>query len=300
MDGIIAINKPKGPTSHDVVARLRRLTGVRRTGHTGTLDPMAEGVLVCCLGQATRVVPYLVGLPKEYTGEMTLGASTDTYDAEGRIVPGADPSGVTSDALVDVMRSLTGVIDQEAPPFSAVKVNGKRLYELARQGKETPRKVRTVRVERFDLVRYLAPRALFVARVGSGTYIRSLVHAVGQRLGCGAYLSALCRTRVGAFHVDDAVSLDALQAHPEEALSASLLSIAEGLAHLPKITISPRAEERLRSGGTFTLDDVLECAGPQPVGEPVLVLSASGEALSIAKAEAEDAPYRPLRVLGAP
>jgi len=149
-------------------------------------------------------------------------------------------------------------------------------------------------------VRYLAPRALFVARVGSGTYIRSLVHAVGQRLGCGAYLSALCRTRVGAFHVDDAVSLDALQAHPEEALSASLLSIAEGLAHLPKITISPRAEERLRSGGTFTLDDVLECAGPQPVGEPVLVLSASGEALSIAKAEAEDAPYRPMRVLGAP
>ena len=298
MDGVVLINKPKGPTSHDVVARLRRLAGTRRVGHAGTLDPMATGLLVCCIERATRIVPYLIGLPKEYTGEMVLGASSDTYDAEGKITPGADAGGVGAEALREAFRSQTGVIEQTAPPYSAVKVRGKKLYEYARENNGiAPSKLRTVWVERFEPVRYLPPRVTFAARVGSGTYIRALVHAVGLHLGCGAYLSQLCRTRIGGFSVDDASLLEDLEAAPDT-LSSVLLSIPEALVHLPKLILLPKAESRLRNGAAFSVDDILECEGPQPIGRPTLVLSAQGgDALAIVEAATSEALYRPLCVL---
>ena len=297
MNGVISIHKPKGPTSHDVVAALRRLAHTRRIGHAGTLDPMAEGVLVCCLGPATRIVPWLTGLPKEYTGEIVLGASSNTYDAEGEIVAGADPHGVTREEIEEAFRSQTGMIEQLAPPFSAVKVRGRKLYEYARKGEEVPERKRTVCVERFEVVRYFPPRVFFLARVGSGTYIRAMAHAAGQALGCGAYLASLCRTRVGGFLLENSVTLEALQADPDEALPSSMLTLAEALSHLPKAVLLPAAEARVLRGHPFRLEDVLEAPQILPVGVPVLVCSASGEALAVARADTADAPFQPIRVL---
>jgi tRNA pseudouridine55 synthase len=328
MNGVLLINKPKGPTSHDVVARLRRLMQTRQVGHCGTLDPMAQGLLVCCLGRATRIVPWLTGLSKEYTGEMTLGAWSETYDATGSILPGPPPeeesdgsclemagtsilsqedpalwenglqrcAGIEMEQIREAFRKQTGVLEQTAPPYSAVKVGGRKLYEYARNGEAVPRKVRTVWVERFEVVRYLPPRVTFLARVGSGTYIRSLAHEAGRLLGTGAYLSSLVRTRVGAFHVDDAVDLEHFEGDPDS-LAEEMLSVGEALTHLPKLVLSAQAERRLRNGGAFLLDDVLECETALPVGKPVLALAASGEALAVCQSEIEEGPYRPLRVL---
>lgn len=294
--GVLVVHKPKGPTSHDVVARLRRIAATRRVGHCGTLDPMAEGVLVCCIGRATRIVPWLTGLKKDYTGEMTLGAVSNTYDALGRVEPMADPGGIDAKDLAEAFRRFTGFIEQQAPAYSAVKVRGRKLYEYARKGEEVPRKVRTVWVERLELLRHTPPRALFAARVGSGTYIRSLAHDIGQALGCGAYLSALCRTAVGSFAIEDAADLDALEENPE-ALGAALLPERQALGHLPHLVLSPRAEGALRNGRPFAIDEVLECPGAQPVGCPTLALSNRGEAIAIVQADDAQAPYRPLRVL---
>jgi tRNA pseudouridine55 synthase len=344
MNGILFVHKPKGPTSHDVVARLRRLLRTRRIGHAGTLDPMAEGVLVCAVGQAARILPWLTGLPKEYVAEMLLGAHSDTYDAEGRVVLGqptekdeggrmkdeeegnkgenadlsaassdlhpssfilhpsdaeclAVASGVTAEAIGEALHHFLGHIQQAAPPYSAIKVAGRHLYDYARRGEEVPVKVRDVWVERLELLRYLPPRATFLARIGSGTYIRSLAHDTGRMLGCGAVLTKLVRTRVGPFHLDDAARLEALEAAPDEALAAAMLTIAQALPHMPKVTLTPVAAARLRHGAAFGLDGILECDGPQPVGCPVLALDPQGEPLAVVQADAAEGPYRPLRVL---
>jgi tRNA pseudouridine55 synthase len=327
MEGVLLVNKPKGPTSHDVVARLRRLAHTRQVGHCGTLDPMAQGLLVCCLGRATRIVPWLTGLSKEYTGEMVLGAWSRTYDAEGAILAGPPPenewdgpapetesavlapddpalwdgclercSGIEMDLIREAFRKQTGALEQAAPPYSAVKVGGRKLYEYAREGEAVPKKVRSVWVERFDVLRYLPPRVTFLARVGSGTYIRSLAHEAGRFLGTGAYLSSLVRTRVGAFHLDDAVDLDPFEGDPDS-MEEALLSPGEALTHLPKLVLSAQAEGRLRHGGAFQLEDVMECETALPVGEPVLALDISGQALAICQSETPEGPYRPLRVL---
>lgn len=299
MEGVVLVYKPKGPTSHDVVARIRRIAGTRRVGHAGTLDPMATGLLVVCVGRATRIVPFLVGMSKDYSGEMVLGATSDTYDAEGKIIASQTPLSPDLDMedLRGAFRTQTGVIDQVAPPYSAVKVDGKKLYEYARENAEVPRKVRVVWVERFEPLRYVPPRVTFSARVGSGTYIRSLAHSVGEKLGCGAYLSQLCRTRVGGFSIDNAIPLEHLEADPE-ALADGLLSVSDALVHLPKLTLLPHAEARLRHGTPFAESDIAECHVVLPVGRPVLVLaSSSGEALAVVQAETADGLYRPLCVL---
>lgn len=300
MDSVLILNKPKGLTSHDVVNRLRRLLGTRRIGHTGTLDPMAEGLLLCCVNRATRIVPWLTGLPKTYTGEMVLGAQSDTYDAEGIIECVADPSGITEEDLLKGFESQKGLIEQKAPPYSAVKVNGKKLYEYARAGKKAPEKIRTVWVERFELLRYLTPKALFEAKVGSGTYIRALAHDVGHALGCGAYLSALCRTQIGAFELENAVALEDLEKDPEEMLPRATLSLPDALSHMTKVTLMPQAEQRLRHGGSFGWEEVLNAEILPPQGEPVLALTEQGEALAITQCESEGDRFYPLRVLASP
>jgi tRNA pseudouridine55 synthase len=297
MHGVLLIDKSRGVTSHDVVARVRRIAGTRRVGHAGTLDPLATGLLVCCIGRATRVVPWLVGLRKEYTGEMALGAASDTYDAEGTVTPVGDPPAqLDLDALREHFRAFTGMIEQAAPPYSAVKVRGRKLYEYARAGEPVPVKRRAAWVERFEPVRYFPPRVAFAARVGSGVYIRSLVHEVGQRIGCGAYLTALCRTRVGAFAVENAATVEWLDEN-RDALPAALLSIAEALAHLPKLYLLPAAEARLRNGVAFALADVSQCEGLAPAGRPALVVSSAGAALAVVETAAADSAFRPLCVL---
>lgn len=207
--GVLNINKPVGWTSFEAVQLVRMRLGTRRVGHSGTLDPFAEGVLLVCVGSATKRVSELMGLPKVYVGIMELGVETDTLDVTGRILkrtPVTPRS--TRGQLAEVMNLLVGDIAQVPPMYSAVKVGGKRLYELARRGQVAPRKSRTVTVYRFEPVRVESPFVEFVVECSKGTYVRSLAAELGSRLGCGATLKRLQRVRIGPFLIEEAVSLD--------------------------------------------------------------------------------------------
>jgi tRNA pseudouridine55 synthase len=209
---VLNINKPIGWTSFDVVQLVRKTLGVRRVGHSGTLDPFAEGVLLVCVGAATKRVPELMALPKVYTGTMELGLETDTLDVNGRVVRRARPRTRFRRAeLVQAMGQLVGEIKQVPPMYSAVKVGGKRLYELARAHQEVAREARTVEVYRFAPVRIEHPFVKFVVECGKGTYVRSLVAEVGRYLGCGATLKTLQRAAIGPFRIEQAIGVDEIR-----------------------------------------------------------------------------------------
>lgn len=305
--GILLVDKPRGMTSHDVVDRIRRAARERRVGHAGTLDPMAEGLLILAIGPATRILQYLVGLPKEYSGTITLGAISSTYDAEGEIV--AQPCTLPKDPrrIIQAMRAQTGLRTQLPPPYSAVKVGGKKLYEYARRGEEVPQKPREVRIYQFEMEEYSEPEIRFSSRVGSGTYIRSMAHDLGIQLECGAYLSGLKRESVGQFHISQATPLALIMENPA-LIGARILGIAEALGHMPKLTVGGQAEAGLMHGRGFTTRDILECEGLPRADEDTLALNERGEALSIVRgqtmAEAEGEPdrlfFRPVRVLAKP
>ena len=198
MDAFFNVYKPRGPTSHDVVARLRRAErGVRRIGHAGTLDPLAEGVLVVATGKATRLIEYLVDADKLYGAGVHLGVETDTYDAEGRVLAERPVEHLTREAVAGALEPFRGEIEQRPPPFSAVSVGGERLYARARRGEMVQAPLRRVSVTRLDLLDWQPPVAHLEVECSKGTYIRSLAHDLGRALGCGAHLSALVRLRAG-------------------------------------------------------------------------------------------------------
>ena len=212
MDGILNINKPRGITSFGVVTQVRRLTGEKRVGHAGTLDPEATGVLPVCLGKGTRIVEFLVDTTKAYRAQIELGVTTDTGDASGRITRQEDPSQVSRERLESELTSFCGIIEQTPPMYSAVKYQGRRLYQLARVGIEIERKSRPVIVYSLKLTDWQSPVATVEVVCGKGTYIRSLAQDLGQALGCGATLKNLSRLRCGLFDIKEAVSLDQLEA----------------------------------------------------------------------------------------
>jgi tRNA pseudouridine55 synthase len=207
VNGIFNINKPSGKTSQDVVAFIKRLSGQRYVGHAGTLDPLATGVLPVCLGQAARMSDFIMETHKTYIAEITLGVSTDTYDAEGTIMQEADPSHIDRKQVEALLPSLTGAILQKPPAYSALKRQGKRLYELARAGIDVETVAREVNVYRMEILEWKPPCFIIEIECGKGTYIRSIAHDIGQSLGCGAHMSALTRTRYGPFDVEDSASL---------------------------------------------------------------------------------------------
>jgi tRNA pseudouridine55 synthase len=211
MDGILNINKPQGMTSFSVVAVVKRLSGERRVGHAGTLDPEATGVLPVCLGQGTRVIEFLMTATKVYRAEIELGVATDTYDSSGKVTQTGDPTGVSRGQLESVFNSFCGSIEQTPPMYSAVKYQGKRLYELARAGIEVERRSRTTKIYRLELIDWRPPLVTVEVVCGKGTYIRSLAHDLGQVLGCGANLKRLIRSRYGIFEIKDAVSLTQIE-----------------------------------------------------------------------------------------
>jgi len=208
--GFLNINKPKGLTSHDVVARLRRITKIKQIGHTGTLDPFAVGVLPVCIGKATKLIEYLQE-DKEYLAEVQFGKNTDTYDLEGETTQTFDKI-VTKDEVAKVLKSFEGEISQYPPIYSAIKVGGKKLYEYAREGKDVEIKPRTVFISKIELVDfdYENQRAKILVECSKGTYIRSIAFDLGQKLSCGGYLTALERTRSGGFRIENSVDLEAL------------------------------------------------------------------------------------------
>lgn len=230
-DGLLLVDKPQGITSHDAVARVRRTLGVRKAGHSGTLDPMATGLLLVGLGRATRLLRFLGHLPKVYDGTGVLGVQTDTLDADGRVVAEA-PVEVEPETLQRAMGLLVGDIEQVPPAYSAVKVSGTKLYEAARKGEAIEAPARRVRVEAFDLLGFDPPRFDFRVRCSAGTYVRTLVADVGTSLGPGAHLAALRRTAIGPFRVEDARPPDA---------PGQPLPLDATVAHLPGVTL--HAEE---------------------------------------------------------
>src|ERR1700712_2502617 len=206
-EGLVVVDKPPGWTSHDVVGKLRRLARTRRVGHAGTLDPMATGVLICGIGRATRLLGHLALTDKTYTATIRLGVRTPTDDAEGE-VPASAAVSATDEAVVSAMADLTGDIDQVPSSVSAIKVNGQRAYARVRAGEDVELAARPVRVSRFELLARRGPDLDVVVDCSTGTYVRALARDLGDALGCGGHLTALRRTRVGPFRVEDAVPLE--------------------------------------------------------------------------------------------
>lgn len=246
MDGILNIDKPLGLTSHDVVGRVRRVAGQKRVGHTGTLDPLATGVLVVCLGRATRLVEYVMGQPKTYEAAVRLGQSTATYDAEGPVTTERPlPPALTAAQLDAALAPFRGNILQLPPMYSAIKKNGQPLYKLARQGQEIEREPRPVTIYALTVAAWEPPTLTLRIQCSAGTYIRSLAHDLGEVLGCGGHLTALRRTAVGPFTAAQAIPLEALT--PEN-MGQWLLPPATAVAHLPTVALDEAAVQALFMG----------------------------------------------------
>ena len=211
LDGVLLIDKPSAHTSHDVVARLRGILRMRRIGHAGTLDPMATGLLVMLVGKATRISQYLMSVDKEYTGTIKLGASTNTQDAEGEVLETRPVPPLTEAVVRAALNGFLGDQYQMPPMFSAIKIAGKALYKSARAGEEVEREPRFIRISQYDLLRWESPEIDFRVLCTKGTYVRTLAHDLGHKIGCGAHLSALRRIASGNLNVSRAVTLEQLQ-----------------------------------------------------------------------------------------
>ncbi len=250
-NGLLVLDKPSGITSRDAVNRAQEWFPPRTPiGHTGTLDPLAAGVLVLCVGGATRLAEYVQEMDKTYRTTLVLGARSDTDDADGRIASVPDAAVVDDAALRTALAGFVGEIEQTPPAYSAIKIGGKRAHQLARRGGRVDITPRRVSVYAIDLLRYEWPELDLEIRCGKGTYIRSLARDLGERLKCGAYVKTLRRTRVGAFSVEQAISLEATagEAH------AHLLPLAKAVAHLPQMHLTGDQIERLRHGQSVRVD----------------------------------------------
>lgn len=251
MNFFFNVYKPKGPTSHDVVARLRRASGIRRIGHAGTLDPLAEGVLVVAVGQATRAIEYLADADKEYAADVTFGVETATYDAEGEIVAERPIGNLDAGQIERALDQFRGTIQQRPPSYSAISIGGKRLYDLARKGQMVSAPPREVQITRLELEGWKSPVASLRVECSKGTYIRSLAHDLGEAVGCGAYLNRLVRLRVGPFLAHNAYHLEELEARLRSGRwQEAAVALNEALAALPSVSMDEVAARRLGHGMT--------------------------------------------------
>ncbi|MED5463540.1 MAG: tRNA pseudouridine(55) synthase TruB [Myxococcota bacterium] len=254
VDGVLVIDKHAGPTSHDVVDSVRKILKMRKVGHTGTLDPAATGVLPIVLGKGTKLSRYLTGNNKSYRGTITLGVTTETLDAEGEVVE-ERPVDVDQEAIIAAVEKFRGEIDQVPPMFSAKKMDGKRLYQLAREGIEVEREAKKVTIFDLTIVEIDLPHVVVDVTCSAGTYIRVLAEDIGSELGCGAHLSALRRTESGVFSLKSAITLDELADDPEAGL-ARLVPLSQALESLPKIQIPTALAMMIGNGYQLTAGDL--------------------------------------------
>jgi tRNA pseudouridine55 synthase len=298
ISGIFNIDKPAGCTSFQVVSLVRRLSGVRRVGHAGTLDPSATGVLVVCLGQATRLIEYMMETTKVYRAGVRLGVTTDTLDATGRTLSQSDPSHVSRQEVEEALAAFVGEIDQVPPMFSALKHAGEPLYRYARAQRQVERRARRVTIHRLQLLAFEPPLATVEVECGKGTYIRALAHDLGQQLGCGAHLATLARLRVGPFSLDDACSLPELEAAFQEGRWQRLFQPADaGLPSWPAVTLS-EAQERAVHFGQHLAADALEPSPAEAIDNDQLcrAYSPRGELVAILRYDAGGLLWRPAKV----
>ncbi len=256
MDGIINICKEKGFTSHDVVAKLRGILRQKKIGHTGTLDPDAQGVLPVCLGKATKVCEFLADQTKTYEAVLRLGVTTDTQDGSGTILQ-ERPVQVSGEEIRAAAAAFEGRQMQIPPMYSALKVGGKKLYELAREGKEVERRPREVWFYEIQILRIQLPLVTLRVTCSKGTYIRTLCHDLGERLGCGGCMESLVRTRVGDFGLDDSLTLSQVEELArEQRLEEAVLPLEDVFADLKRICCPPSLDKRLYNGNPFSLKEL--------------------------------------------
>lgn len=297
------MDKPAGPTSFEVVARVRRALRARKAGHAGTLDPAATGVLVVCLEDAVRLQQYLADADKAYRATVAFGAATDTEDAEGRVVAEGDASGLSEEAVRAALPAFVGQIAQRPPMFSAVRIGGRRLHEAARAGEEVPRPARLVRVESLELLELGAfgegrRNAVLSVRCGKGTYVRTLAADLGRALGVPAHLTALRRTAASGFTLDEALSLEALEslvrAGGPEAVRPRVVPPALALRPLPEVRVSPGEALDLAHGRSIA--SAVPDAGP-PAREDSLARAVDGALRLVAVCRlSKDGRLHPVRV----
>lgn len=272
MDGIFNIYKEKGFTSHDVVAIVRRTIHMKKVGHTGTLDPDAEGVLPVCVGKATKLSDVIMDGRKSYRAMLRLGVTTTTEDASGEVLETKEVD-FNEDRIREVVASFIGKLEQVPPMYSAVKVNGKKLYELAREGKEIERKSRTIEVYDIRIRQFLPPdRVEFDVDCSKGTYIRTLCANIGKALGCGGHMAELLRTKTGTFSLENAIKLDEMKALAEQGRAEeALLTMEDALKDFPVVKVAEKSAKLLYNGGKIQEKYFTQKPAPLKVGEIVAV-----------------------------
>ena len=261
MNGILNIFKPKGISSYQTVKEARNILGIYKAGHAGTLDPSASGVLLVCVGQATKIAEFLVGMKKHYQGEMTLGISTDSQDSEGKIVQRREvKTDIDEKRIKDIFHKYEGTISQIPPMFSANHYKGERLYRLARKGIEVKRNPKKIKIYQLNLINYnqnINPIIKFEVICSKGTYVRTLCNDIGNELGCGAHLSNLIRKKIGNFSLEDSLNLEELK--KEKALGKKyLISIDSTLKDLSRITVKSEAIKIILNGGVISSKQIIE------------------------------------------
>ncbi|WP_299025048.1 tRNA pseudouridine(55) synthase TruB [uncultured Thermanaerothrix sp.] len=288
ISGVLVVDKPVGLTSHDVVQIIRKGTNIRRAGHTGTLDPRASGVLVVLIGPAVRLSEYVSASDKRYQAVIRLGETTDTYDSEGRVVS-TSPVEITEEQFAEVLQQFVGEIEQVPPPYSAVKVQGRRAYEMAREGEEVDLQPRKIKVYSLELLEWAPPEAVIDIHCSSGTYIRSLANDLGKVLGCGAHLVGLRRTRSGRFTLRDAVPLRKLrEAFENGTWYQYLIPAAEALADWPAIELDHEQVELIRHGHRIP--------GQPGIGKMVRAINEQGELVALLEYDESTNEWQPKKV----
>jgi len=288
-NGVLPLNKPVGITSHDVIYKLRRITGQQKIGHTGTLDPDASGLLLICLGRATKLTQFLTDWDKAYLAELTLGATSDTFDASGII----EKSEVIPNlSLVDIERAVgqfKGEITQRVPVYSAVKVAGQELYKYARHQIAVEAPFRKIMIKGLEIVSYDAPRLTIKVSCSKGTYIRTLADDIGHELGCGAYLSRLERLSLGPFEVVQSLTIeDVERRHQADRLNVSVVPI-EKVVTFPIVNISSKIAGLIRNGAVPTTADIVACENDFLSGDIISMADERGTILAIGRAKADAA-----------
>ena len=279
LSGVLNLAKPGGMTSRDVVDLISRPLRKVKVGHAGTLDPLASGVLVVCVGRATRLIEYVQRMPKAYWTVVRLGARSDTLDADGRIELEPSPRIPTEAEVRSALAAQVGTIEQVPPQFSALKVDGKRAYDLARVGQAVELAARPVRVDRVDLIDYAWPHLEFTVDCGSGTYVRSIARDVGEALGCGGLVEVLVRTRIGSFALGDAIDPTG---RPIDAILAHLRPTLDALGDLPRLTLSGGQVEAIAQGKMLWANNVEGAGGVE--GE-VGLIGPDGGLVAVAEVE---------------
>lgn len=288
--GIINVYKEKGYTSHDVVAKLRGIAGQKKIGHTGTLDPDAEGVLPVCLGKATKVCELLTDKDKTYRAVLFLGQTTDTQDASGTVLETSDVSNLNEAQVTEAVQSFVGEYAQIPPMYSALKVGGKKLYELAREGKTVERKARNVMIHSIKILRVELPRVEMEVSCSKGTYIRTLCHDIGEKLGVGGCMESLLRVQVGRFVLADSLRLSEIQKAKEDGnLEKILQPIDSVFEQYRAVRIRPDQEKRLQNGNSFRKPDRLQNYDDQ---EMVRVYDSNGHFAAVYRYVEKDHEFR--------